>query len=58
MRFLCAKERAKKLNIPFDITKDYLKYLWDTQKGLCAISNIPMTYKYNNGRTPTNVSID
>lgn len=57
-RFLGAKERSKRLNIPFDITKDFLQYLWDKQKGLCAISNIPMTYSRNNGRTSTNVSID
>lgn len=58
MRFFGAKERSKKLNIPFDITKEYLQYLWDVQKGLCAISNIPMTYKRDGGRIPTNVSID
>lgn len=58
MRFLGARDRAKRLNIPFDITKDYLQYLWDKQKGLCAISNIPMTHLWANGRTPTNVSID
>ena len=58
MRFLGAKERAKKFNIPFDITKEYLQYLWDKQKGLCALSGIPMTYKRDGGRTPTNVSID
>lgn len=58
MRFLGAKERAKKFNIPFDITKEYLQYLWDKQKGLCALSGIPMTYKRDGGRTSTNVSID
>ena len=58
MRFLCARERAQKYNIPFNITKDYLKQLWDQQHGLCAISQIPMTYIQGNGRTSTNVSID
>lgn len=57
-RFLAAKDRAKRFNIPFDITKEYLQYLWEKQNGLCAISNIPMTCELSNGRTSTNVSID
>lgn len=32
--------------------------LWCKQNGLCAISNLPMTYIFNNGRIPTNVSVD
>ena len=58
IRFLCAKERASRKNIPFDITKDYLKELWKKQNGRCAISNIPMTFELGNGRTPTNISLD
>lgn len=58
MRFLCAKERAKKKNLPFDLTKKYLKELWDRQNGKCAVSGIEMTYSLCEGRTPTNVSID
>lgn len=36
----------------------YEKELWNKQNGLCAISNIPMTYTFNSGRIPTNVSVD
>ena len=57
-RYLAARDRAKKKLLPFDITKEYLKELWDKQNGKCAICGIPMTYEQCNGRTPTNVSID
>ena len=58
MRYLGARERAHKHNIPFDITKEYLMDLWIEQKGLCAISKIPMTHVHHSGRVSTNVSID
>lgn len=58
MRFLAARDRAKKKNLPFNITKEYLKELWDKQNGKCAISGLDMTFEQCNGRTSTNVSID
>lgn len=58
MRFLCAKERSVKYNIPFNITKEYIQDLWKKQNGKCAISGIDMTFEFNKGRTATNVSID
>lgn len=58
MRFLAARDRSKKKNIPFNITKEYLKELWDKQEGKCAISGIKMSFEQCNGRTNTNVSID
>ena len=58
MRFLAARDRAKKKNLPFTITKEYLKELWDKQEGKCAISGVEMTFEQCNGRTPKNVSID
>lgn len=58
MRFLAARDRSKKQNLPFNITKEYLKELWNKQNGKCAISGIEMTFEQCNGRTPTNVSID
>ena len=58
MRFLAARDRSKKQNLPFNITKEYLKELWDKQNGKCAISGIEMTFGQCNGRIPTNVSID
>ena len=51
-------ERAKRKNWYCDITLNDLKELWNKQNGLCAISNIPMTYIFNSGRIPTNVSVD
>ena len=57
-RFLGARDRAKQQNLEFNITLDYLLYLWNYQKGKCALSDIDMTYELRVGRTPTNVSID
>ena len=57
-RWLGARDRAISKNIEFSITKQDLKYLWDKQKGLCALSGIPMTYEMDSGRVYTNVSID
>ena len=58
MRYLAARDRSKRKSLPFNITKEYLKELWDKQNGKCAICGIPMTFEQCNGRTPTNVSID
>ena len=58
MRFLSARDRANKKGIPFNLTKEYLKELWDKQEGKCAISGIEMTFDQCKGRTATNVSID
>ena len=57
-RFLAARDRANRHNIPFNITLEYLEELWERQKGLCALSGIEMTYELKRGRTHTNVSID
>jgi len=52
------KERAAKKNYTVDFNWGFLKELWEKQKGLCAISKIEMTFEMNNGRIPTNVSVD
>lgn len=57
-RYLTARGRATRHNIPFNITLDYLLKLWNNQNGKCALSGIEMTYELNKGRTHTNVSID
>lgn len=57
-RWLAARSRAEKKNIPFTITKDDILELWENQNGKCAISNIPMTFEIDNGRVFTNVSVD
>jgi hypothetical protein len=35
-----------------------LHELWNKQNGICALSGIPMTYCFDSGRVPTNVSVD
>lgn len=52
------KSRAKDKNISCDITIDDLQELWDRQKGICAISKIPMTINIDSGRNPYNISVD
>lgn len=57
-RFNSLKTRARNKKLVVEIDCNYLKELWTLQKGLCAISNLEMTYYFNNGRVPTNLSID
>lgn len=57
-RLYGAKDRATKNKIEFNISIEDLLSLWNSQNGLCAISNVPMTFCLDNGRTFTNVSID
>jgi len=57
-RIAAAKDRVKKSGFEMKITLEDLQDLWDLQDGKCAISGIQMTYIFNNGRTPTNVSLD
>lgn len=57
-RFLGLKGRAARNGLLVNIDKKYLHYLWDKQNGKCAISGIDMTYISNQGRIPTNVSVD
>lgn len=57
-RFYGARDRAKNKNLDFELTVDYLMYLWNKQQGKCALSGIKMTTFLCHGRTPTNVSVD
>lgn len=57
-RWLSARDRSKSHNIDFSLSLDDIKNLWFEQNGTCALSGIKMTYELQNGRTPTNVSID
>lgn len=56
--FVAAKGRALKKKLKFDISIENLKFLWDSQKGKCAIANINMTHTIKEGRLKTNLSID
>lgn len=57
-RFHGLKDRSNKKNIDCNVDLQYLHELWDKQKGLCALSGIPMTYYFDSGRVPTNLSVD
>lgn len=57
-RWLAARDRANRKNIPFTITKEDIINLWNCQNGRCAISRIPMTFDMDNGRVFTNLSLD
>ena len=50
--------RNKKGGVRKELSLDYLLKLFEDQRGLCAISGIPMTYIAGEGRVGTNISID
>lgn len=54
-KILLSKKRGK---YPVEVSYEDLKSLWDLQKGLCAISKVPMTYQKGQGKVETNVSMD
>ena len=56
--FKTLRERNRKFSGNIDFDKDYLIELFYKQQGLCAISNLPMTFIVNKGKTNTNVSVD
>lgn len=55
-----ARKGAVKRHIDFSITADDIIALWKKQKGLCKLSNIPMTLNHGTMtlQNPTKVSID
>lgn len=57
-RWLGARDRSKRHTVDFSLSLEELENLWQEQNGTCALSGIKMTYELQNGRTPTNVSID
>ena len=58
VRWYGARDRARKKNYQLDFSWEYLKELWIAQNGKCALSGIEMTFEANNGRVPTNLSLD
>lgn len=48
----------RKFDIQYELTFEQKKELWDKQKGLCALTGLPMTHSRGNGRIQTNASID
>ncbi len=58
-RLITVKSRAKTNNIQFDIDYDYLKSIWDKQKGKCAITKLPFEdIPEGLGAKPMALSID
>jgi hypothetical protein len=41
-----------------DIDWKFLRELWESQSGLCALSGTPMTFISGEGKVPTNISVD
>lgn len=54
------RNRAKKKQLGFNLTEDFLQELWAKQKGLCAISDVPLQKRLRetDALTPFTVSID
>eukprot|EP01083_Nonionella_stella_P060043 157022_1 len=42
---LCSNAKQRKKG--YDLSKEYLEYLWQSQNGLCTLSGIPMVHKAN-----------
>jgi hypothetical protein len=61
-RFTDLKTRIKNKRVKYNVALNfdilYLEELYNKQKGLCAISKIPMTYLLYDGHNNTNISID
>ena len=56
--WLCNAKRQARYPTDDDVTLDYLMDLWKKQKGLCALSQQPMTHIKGKGRVHENVSVD
>jgi hypothetical protein len=53
-----AKHRSKKSNRENDLSLDFLKQLWNKQKGLCALTGLTMQHSIGKGKLFNNLSID
>lgn len=56
--FNLAKSRAKKRNLPFTITLEFIEELWEKQRGCCFYSGKTMTRTAGAGHVDTNVSLE
>lgn len=52
------RRRSKLKNSYNELDLEFLFYLWNKQSGKCALTGLPMTYKFYEGRVNTNLSID
>lgn len=53
-----ARCRAVKKKLEFNISLEYLKSLWNKQRGKCSITGLDMTHIILNGKMRTSLSID
>ena len=51
------RKRAKKKNIPFNLTWEFLKDLWVNQEGKCSVTSIPLVIGAS-GRNKNAASVD
>lgn len=62
MIFKAAQDRAKRANLPFTITREWVTNQWEIQQGKCKVTGIPITLNVNeNGEkfyAPFNPSLD
>ena len=56
--FFGAKNRAKRKNLDFNLTIDFLLNLYVEQSGKCALTGIKMRHTILEGKIKTNISID
>src|SRR5439155_17534023 len=54
----CAKQRARKNRLPYDIDARFLAILLRKQNGVCALSQVLLTFAKGAGHVATNASID
>lgn len=52
------RRRSKEKDSYNELDLEFLLYLWNKQKGKCALTGLTMTYKFYEGRVNTNLSID
>jgi hypothetical protein len=53
LKALCVKKKDRR-----NLSSEFLFSLYERQKGLCALSGIPMTYLCGVGNVDTNISVD
>lgn len=60
LRRVCTVKRyeCKKSGRDFDLTKEFLVDLWNSQNGLCYYTDQPMTWGYGNDYLPSALSVD
>jgi hypothetical protein len=53
-----ARRRAKKAKLEFDLDVNFLKYMWDKQKGICVLTGKVMSTEKGKGHIFDSASLD